>query len=90
MSLEHLGAEHYFSQFCQILVELFAIGVKLKDADLVQKSLPDSNDYFLSRYTSGGGYPTFDQLQSRIMLEESRCQTKRGTNPTSDKALYYR
>ena len=59
------GVEAYFSQFRQNLAQLSAIRVKIDDADLVQivmKALPDSYDYFLQNFTSGGRFPTLDQL----------------------------
>lgn len=95
---ENAGVEAYFSQFKQTLAQLSAIGVKIDDSDLVQivmKSLPDSYDYWLQNYTSSGHFPTLDQLQARLMLEESRRQTRSvGKRPTvshdvDTEALYF-
>jgi len=80
--IESSGVETYFSQFRQNLAQLSAIGVKVDDIDLVQivmKALPDSYDSFLQNYTSVGKFPTLDQLQTRLMLKESRRQSKAGT-----------
>jgi hypothetical protein len=86
--------ENYFSQFRQNLAQLSAIGVKIDDADLVQivmKALPDSYDYFLQNFTSSGRFPTLDQLQTRMMLEESRRQSKIEIKTTVDsEALFFR
>lgn len=53
------------------------------------EALFDSFDYFLSYYTSSGGYPTLDQLQSRLMLEEIRRQTRSRLKSATIEALYF-
>jgi len=89
---ESSGVETYFSQFRQNLAQLSAIGVRIDDTDLVQivmKALPDSYDSFLQNYTSARKFPTLDQLQTSLMLEESRRQSKVGTKSVMDSEAFY-
>jgi hypothetical protein len=83
--------EQYFSKFKSVLAQLLALGVKVLNANLVQimmKVVPNNYDFSMQQYTNQAKFPSFQHLQTILLLEESRQQIRKGVRESLE-ALYF-